>query len=273
MKKNIAALLLSTTISFAGLVDGIAIIVNDTPITLYDIDNKIQTNHINKDQAVAMLIDEALYNSELKQQNITVDIFDIDNYIDQLAARNNMSSLDFKALVRQQQNYELFKEQIKNQLRHQKLIKKIATGKLKIASTEDLKLYYKNNIEKYSIAKKIDVIAYSSKDKRLLQQIKKNPMMINQNVKVENLTLDQDKLNPEVKYVVNSTQKKKFSAIFAQNRAYNMFFIKDKKEFTTIPFEQVKDRIFNEVMQIREQNYLNEYFETLKITANIRILR
>ena len=262
-----------TTISFAGLVDGIAIIVNNMPITLYDIDSKMQQNHINKNQAVEMLIDEALYQNELKKQSITVDIFDIDNYIDQLAARNNMNSLDFKSLVRQQQNYDLFTKQIKQQLKHQKLIKRIATGKLNIATTEDLKLFYKNNIENYKIANKIDVIAYSSKDKNLLKSVQQNPMMQSDKLVVQNLVLEQDKLNPEIKYVVNSTKEKQFSAIFAQNKNYNMLFIKEKKDFITIPFEKVKDNIFNQVMKTREQNYLKEYFETLKITANIRILR
>jgi hypothetical protein len=52
-----------------------------------------------------------------------------------------------------------------------------------------------------------------------------------------------------------------------------MFFIKDKKNVKTIAFEDVKNKIFNEIMQKREDALLKEYFETLKMTADIQILR
>jgi len=273
MKKYILSLLVTTTLSYAGLVNAIALVINDMPITLYDIDVKMQNNNITKQEAVERLIDETLYNQELKNKNITVDIFDIDNHIKKLADQNNMNTLDFKSLVRQQQNYDLFTQQIKQKLLHQKLIAKIARGKIKLASEEDMKMYFENNKDQYKLADTIDVIAYISKDKKLLNELKTNPMMQNNKIMMQSITLKQSELTPQVKYILNSTNTKEFSVIFAQNKNYNMFFVIDKKDIKISLYNNVKDQIFSTLMKKREQNYLKEYFETLKITANIQILK
>ena len=46
----------------AGIVNGIALSINEYPITMVDIDNKMEELKISKNEAVSILIDEALYN-------------------------------------------------------------------------------------------------------------------------------------------------------------------------------------------------------------------
>lgn len=273
MKKYILALLLSTSISYAELVNAIAVIINDEPITLYDIDTKIEQDRISKQDALTSLIDELLYKQELKKHNISVDILDIDDYIGKLAKQNNMNILDFKSVVREQQNYDLFIEKIEKQLIHQKLVSKIASNKLKIANDMDIEIYYQNNKDEFQLANNIEVVAYVSKNKELLRAIKSNPMLRDDNVMVQNILLKQSEINPQVKYIVNSTKENEFSSIFVDNQAYNMLYIKHKSDINTIPLIEVKNNIFNKIMRTREQNYLKDYFETSKITANIKILR
>ena len=273
MNKLILSLIFTTASLYAGLVNAIAITINETPITLYDIDTRMELNKMSKPQAVSQLIDEILYNQSLTTNRISVDIFDIDEYIEKLAAKNKMNILDFKSLVRQQEDFTLFKAKIKKQLLHQKLITKIASGKLVIATEDDLKIYYENNKEQFKIADTINVVAYISKDKKALNQLKKNPMLQNKNILSQNISMKQSELNPQTKYILNTTSQKQFTAIFAQNKNYNMFYIKEKKDITNLPFSKVKNRIFQVVMKKREQDYLKEYFETAKITADIKVLK
>ena len=273
MKKLLLGTLLSLSLATAGLVNGIAMTVNDTVITLQDIDNTMQTNNISKDEAVSILLDKVLYESELKKHNINVNIFDVENQINEIAQQNNMNILEFKAAVRQQQNYEDFKKQIKKQLLHQKLIVAIAKGKLTIASKEDISIYYEAHKDQYSIANTIDVIVYMSKDKRALQEQKRNPMQQNANIATQTISLEQDKLSPQVKYIINNTKKNEFSSIFVQDKQYNMFFIQDKKDIKNLNLDDVKNSIFQTIMKTRENSYLKEYFETLKLTAEIKVLR
>ncbi len=257
----------------ASLVDAIALIVNNKPITLYDIDQEILKTNLSKEKAVSKLIDDIIYAQEIKKYNIDITILDIDNYIEKLSAANNMSLLDFKMLIRQKEDYDQFISKIKKQLIHQELIKKIAQGHIKIASDNDMKIYYKNNKQQYTVANSIDVIAYISKDKRILEQLKENPMFNTQGIISQNLTLKQTELNPQIKYIISNTKSHEFSTIFSQGGNYNIFFIKDKKDIKTLTFDEVKKDIFNNMMKKREQSYLQNYFETLKMTADVKILR
>ncbi len=54
MKKLLGILLLSTTISFAGLVDAVALVVNDEPITLYDIDKRMVESKVSKKRQLVL---------------------------------------------------------------------------------------------------------------------------------------------------------------------------------------------------------------------------
>lgn len=273
MRKYLASLLLTLGLANAGLVNGVALVVNDEPITLYDIDVQMQVTGLDKKDAIKTLIDEALYNQQIKKENVSVDIFDVDNYIGKLAAQNNMSDLEFKSIIRQQQDYDKFTQEIKKRLLHEKLIKKIARGNIKIATDEDIKLFYDNNLESFTMAENIDVVAYVSKNKELLEEAKANPMISNPNLVKQDISFKQSELNPKVKFVLNNTEVNKFSNIFAQSGNYNMFFIKSKKNIKTIPLKEVKERIFQNIMQTREKAFLDEYFETLKITASIKVYR
>jgi len=273
MKKHILSLIVAVSFANAGLINAIAFIVNDEPVTLYEIDKTMEERNLSKNDAVKFLIDEKIYNQEIKKNNVSVDIFDIDNYIDRMAAQNKMSTLDFKSLIRQQQDYDTFEKKIKEQLLHQKLVRKIATGNIKIATEDDIKIYYENNKDQFTLANQIEVVAYVSKNKKLLQEIQSNPMKVDEGVISQALTLKQNELTPQVKYIINTTGVDQFSAIFAQNQQYNMFFIKEKNDIQTLSLEETKEQIFQKIMEQREQNYLNEYFETQKITSNIKVLR
>ena len=113
-------------------------------------------------------------NEEIEKHRISIDIFDLDNYIEKLAAKNKMNTLDFKSLLRQEQNYETFKENITKQLIHQRLINTIAGGKLRIASKEDLQIYYQNNKEAFNkLNKFFEKKSYSVKVKKKLSFIGK----------------------------------------------------------------------------------------------------
>jgi len=273
MNRYLASLLFATTLSYGDLINGIAIIINDVPITLYDIDEKMQNNHISKKNAVDILIDETLYNEELKKYNINITIFDINEHIEKLASQNNMNLIEFKKVVETKQNYDVFIQQIRKQLTYQKLVLNISKGRLKVASKDDMELFYNNNKNQFAIADTIDVIFYSSNDERLLNKLKSNPMMIDKNIISQKIILKQNELNSEIKYILNNCNKNEFSDIFKSNNSVNMFYIVDKSDIKLTSFEDSKNMIYNQIMTQRQKEYLKDYFETLKITANIQVLR
>lgn len=183
----------------AGFTNAIAVMVNDLAITMYDIDEIKNQENLSHKEAVSKLIDKILYKQEIKKFNITVMEDEVSDYMNQLAKANNMSLEDFKRVVkREKSDYNTFLEDVKTKILNRKFISQLVMGKLKIATDEDMQLFYENNM--------------------------------------------------------------------AQFRA-------DKDGIRVIPFEKVKDKIFNIIMSKREQSYVNKYFETLKITADIKIIR
>jgi len=52
-----------------------------------------------------------------------------------------------------------------------------------------------------------------------------------------------------------------------------MLFVSKKDELKTIEISKLKEKIFRIIMGQREKEYLKDYFETLKITADIKVLR
>lgn len=274
MYKLLLSLLVGSTLSFAGIINGIAITVNGEPITLYDIDKKMVQKDVSKNKAVNDLIDEILFEQLVKKHNVTADVFDVNNYVEKLAASNGMDVYSFKSIIRQQySDYEVFEQEAKKAVIRQKLIEKLVKGQLKVANEEDLKIYYDNNQEQFQTAKTIEVIQYSSKNRNALLSTIKNPLLVSNEVSKNSISLDSSRLNPQLQFILNKTKVNNFTPLFTSKRAYNTLYVKEKKGTTTLDFEIVKGKIFNDIMKIREKKYLKDYFEKERLTANIKIVR
>ena len=274
MYKLFLALLISSGISFGNMVNGIALTVNDDPITLYDIDKTMSENKIGKNEAVGLLIDKILYEQAVKENNISADIFDINDYIEKLANANGMDLYSFKSVVKQKYgNYELFENEAKEAVIRQKLIQRIVKGQLPIATQEDMELYYEKNKNQFSTSKSYEVIQYTSKNRASLTNAINNPMVILADVQKTPIKLNIENLQPQMQYLLNETKTNSFTPIFTANKQFVSLFLTRKEGTTTLDFETVKAKIFNDMMSLREKKYLKDYFEKQKLTADIKIVR
>ena len=211
MYKLFLTLLVSSGISFAGVVNGIAITVNDEPITVYDIEKTMSVTKLGKNEAVGLLIDKALYEQSVKENNIVADIFDVNEYIEKLAKANGMDLYSFKAIVKQKYgNYSDFEEEAKDAVIRQKLIQKIVKGQLAVASQEDMELYYEKNKNQFSTSKAYEVIQYTSKNKASLANALNNPMVIAADVEKTPLKLGVESLQPQMQFLLNETKLNSF---------------------------------------------------------------
>ena len=274
MYKLFLALLVSSGILFADTENGLALTVNDEPITIYDINKTMSENRIGKNEAVGLLIDKALYEQAVKENNITADIFDVNDYIEKLANANGMDLYSFKSVVKQKYgNYELFENEAKDAVIRQKLIQKIVKGQLAVATQEDMELYYEKNKEKYSSSKFYEVTQYTSKNKASLIAALNNPMVIAADVERTQIKLSADNLQPQMQFMLNETKTNSFTPIFTANKQFISLFVVRKEGTTSLGFETVKAKIFNDIMTSREKKYLKDYFEKEKLTADIKIVR
>ena len=273
-KKLLLSFLLLASSSYAGTIDALALVVNDDPITLYDIEKRKVEKNLTKETAVSQLVDEALFNQLVSKHNITADIFDINNYLEKIAASNGMDLYTFKSIIKQKyKDYNKYEEETRNLILKQKLTDRLVRGNLKVANEEDLKIYYENNASKFQMTSNVKAVQYSSQNKANLNTIRNNPMANIPGVSKSTIDLDQTNLNPQLRYIINETKINQFTPIFTSNKQFVTLLIMRKDEQKTIAFEEVRDRIFNIVMQDRERKYLKDYFEKLKLSADIKIVR
>jgi len=273
MKKIALMIFLVVSTLSAGLINGVAVIVNEQAITLNELQDKMDKLKVSKEIAIGLLVEEKLYEKELQKLAISVSTFEVEDHIKQIAAANNMDLETFKkAVVGQYGSYEAYTQDVKKNILHSELVSKVARGNLTIAPDEDIKLHYEKNIYKFSIPQSIDVVEYFSTKQNIIAQ-SLNIISSSKDVTSKNVTLQMATINPELRYMLFNLKEGEVSSILNANNGFVRLQVLRKNNIEVLPMETVKDAIFQEIMTQREQSYLKEYFDKLKISADIVVLR
>jgi len=270
---------LSATLLFspanAATIDGVSVIINKEPITLFDVFKYSQRFNISKKESLDILVRQKLEESEIKKQSITVDSFEVDQYIENLAISNNMSQYDFLNMIRSKNiDVSEYKEDLKKKLQRDKLYKKIVSTKMQQMGDGELQAYYNENLNEFSQAGSFDVTIYTSANQQSLVAIQNNPMSAASDVELKEGKLEAAKTDPKLTALLNKTAIGKFSSIVKPDaNNYAMFFVKDKQNVQSIAFADAKNYIYSKLSEGKEQKAIEEYFEKLKSSANIQVLR
>lgn len=266
-------LLVPPTMS-AGTIDGVAIVINKEPVTLYDVYKYSQRFNISKKEALDILVRQKLEDSEIKKLEITVDNFEVDQYIENLAISNNMNQFDFLNMIRSK-NVDVsdYKDEIKKKLQRDKLYKKIIRDKAPTFSDEELLAYYNNNQGEFSQSNVFDVTVYTSANQQSLTAIQKNPMSAMTDVNLQETTYEIGKMDQNLANLLNQTKAGQFSTVVKADQNYVMFFVKNKSGGKTVSYAEAKNYIQSKLSSGKEQKSVEEYFEKLKSSAAIQVVR
>ena len=258
----------------ASTVDGISIIINKEPITLYDIHKYSTRFNLSKKDALDVLVRQKLEDSEIKKLGISADTFEVDQYIENLAISNSMSQFDFLNMLRSKNiDVSEYKEDLKSKLKRDKLYKKIVSTKMQQLGDSELNAYYAENQGEFSQASAFDVTLYSSADQQALQNISQNPMSAVSGVELQEMRFEAGKIDPKLALLLNKTAQGSFTTAVKAEQNFVMFFIKAKHNVQVVPFEDAKNYIYSKVAEGKEQKAIEEYFEKLKASANINVVR
>ncbi len=256
------------------VIDGISFIINDEPITLYEVYKYSKAFNIPINQAVDILIQKKVEDREVKRSNIKVDSYDVEEEMKKIAKKNGLMLDEFKELLENKGiDIEEYKEDLKDKIKKEKLFKKIASANMRKATEEDLRRYYKNNINEFSIPREIDIVEYASSDKEELLKLMSQPMYNSPNIESSEKTIDAKSVHPKVLYIISQTPEGKFTPIFKAGDKFVTLYVKKKKDMQALPYEQVKDAVFAKVMKEREKEAIREYFEKIKAEAKILVVR
>ncbi len=274
MIKILTVLTLAMSIGFAKMIGGIAMTVDNEPITLSEIRVFGQQNRLSKEDAVNALVQKKLEDQAIAAAGIFVNPLEVEKEAAFFAKKNGVDISGLKAeLAKQGSSYEKFKADIAAKLKRDKLYKKIIGGRLKKADDAALRAYYEAHKKEFKMPGNIQVIEYTSDDGKALQMIQMNPMMNQTNVKTREKTIEAAKTNPKLFALLLQTPETTFTQIINTGKGLVMFFVKEKSNDTVLGFNQVKQNIFAKVMKEKEQALLIEYFEKKKSEATIKVIR
>ena len=272
--KSLSVVLLFKFYLYAGLVDGVSIVVNNTPITLYEIKKFSIEHKLPVKKAIEALIRKKLENTLIKKYSLEATDLEVSDEIEKISSNAGMSIIDFENyLMKKGINIDTYKKDLAKKIAQRKLYKKIVSDKIKRATQKEIKEYYQKNIDKYSIPQMVEVTEYDAKDRKTLENLIKNPMLNISSVTKKEMLLKTNQINPKLLYILQQTKEGNFTPILTLKDGFVSFYLKRKINVKPIPFDKVKNAIFAEIMNKREQDIIKSYFDKLVSEANIKVIR
>jgi peptidyl-prolyl cis-trans isomerase SurA len=217
MKTLFLSLFLGSAL-FAEIISGIALTIDDEPITLYEIKQEQALTQQSVKITVDALIRTKLEQIEAKKRGIKVSKREVLDDLKKMAEQNNMTLTQlYEAMssVRHLSESQT-KAKTKEKLLKQKLFNAVAISKMEEPTEDELLEYYELHLSEYQAPKTIDTILYKSADQNALQQKISNPMMSIPSVTTENVSLEIAKINPRLAELLIKTENGHFTPVLPQ---------------------------------------------------------
>ena len=276
MKKSILIALLILNPLFAKMIDAIAVVVNNEPITLYEIEKTKKTLGISTQQAVQLLIRKKIEEAQIKKLGVTISDFELQEAIDNYAKQKGMDIFTLRELLEKKGiPWEKYKKSFKEQLLRKKLYEKIAKS-ARQPSQEQLKEYYETHQEEFMVPKSVVVTKYISPSKELLMQIAQNPLYEPQNpllLQKGEEEIELNRVNPQFAAMLSQLKEGEFSQILPLQDRFLLLYVQKRKGLQKIPFEEAKNYILQRLASQTSSKSVKEYFDKLQASAKIKIIR
>ncbi len=256
------------------IIGGIALLVNGDPITLYEIQQTQTTHNLSKEQALDFLVAQRLKNQEIKRLNIKIDDTRLEQEMESIAAQNQMTYQQFvNAIYREGLEIDTYKKQLKDQIETRELMRNVLLSS-DMSNEDEMRKYYDTHKSEFITPTSIQTTRYTSKDPKLLERTTQNPMLNLTGVEKVEENLEIQALNPQIAQLFSSLQEGSFSPVLdAGNGSYVVFLIQKKSGEKAMDFDEARNIIAQKLAQTNQEHILNEYFEKIKLKADIEHLR
>ena len=258
----------------AGLINAVAFKVDKEIVTLYDIDEAINSKKLSKAQAVDYLTIEILKRNAIKKFSISVQKDEVMSQMSQISARNGMDIEQFKQMLASRFiDFDTYYDGLKRQILEQKLFSHISQTSVVKPTDEELIVYYNNNKDMFANAGKIEAIKYSSDNQQQIIKAIQSPIMVIDGVTKADVALDLSSQSSNISDVINRTKEGSFSSLMQENGLFVAYFVKSRQTTKVAKFEDVKSSVLNSMMQDKQRSAAMLYFQKLKNQTNIQYIR
>ncbi|OUT14814.1 hypothetical protein B9N63_00530 [Campylobacter concisus] len=268
-----AGMLSALNLYSAQMINGIAAIVENEPITLYEVYSLKEQLRASEQDALNLLIRDRLEDAQIKNLNISVTPFELNDRIESIAKQNGMTNSQFRSSIQAQgMDFLEFKNNIEKKMLQEKLYKSILAEAGKNVNEQKAKMYFDANPDKFKVFSTAKVVLYRAKNPEELEAQKTSPSLLS-NVQTQELSLDYQSIDPRLAAIIAGTNNGEFTQILQGADSFDMFYVKEKIGSYTPSFADVKDNVINELYQGEQEKLMADYFDKLRAKAKIQILR
>ncbi|GAA8982095.1 hypothetical protein BTM258_10260 [Helicobacter pylori] len=256
------------------VVGGISLLVNGSPITLYQIQEEQEKSKVSKAQARDRLIAERIKNQEIERLKIHVDDDKLDQEMAMMAQQQGMDLDHFKQMLIAEGHYKLYRDQLKEHLEMQELLRNILLTNVDTSSETKMREYYNKHKEQFSIPTEIETVRYTSTNQEDLERAMADPNLEVPGVSKANEKIEMKTLNPQIAQVFISHEQGSFTPIMnGGGGQFITFYIKEKKGKNEVSFSQAKQFIAQKLVEESKDKILEEHFEKLRVKSRIVMIR
>ncbi len=256
------------------VVGGISLLVNGSPITLYQIQEEQEKSKVSKAQARDRLIAERIKNQEIERLKIHVDDDKLDQEMAMMAQQQGMDLDHFKQMLMAEGHYKLYRDQLKEHLEMQELLRNILLTNVDTSSETKMREYYNKHKDQFSIPTEIETVRYTSTNQEDLERAMADPNLEVPGVSKANEKIEMKTLNPQIAQVFISHEQGSFTPIMnGGGGQFITFYIKEKKGKNEVSFSQAKQFIAQKLVEESKDKILEEHFEKLRVKSRIVMIR
>ncbi|WP_120802846.1 SurA protein [Helicobacter pylori] len=256
------------------VVGGISLLVNGSPITLYQIQEEQKKFKVSKAQARDRLIAERIKNQEIERLKIHVDDDKLDQEMAMMAQQQGMDLDHFKQMLMAEGHYKLYRDQLKEHLEMQELLRNILLTNVDTSSETKMREYYNKHKEQFSIPTEIETVRYTSTNQEDLERAMADPNLEIPGVSKANEKIEMKTLNPQIAQVFISHEQGSFTPVMnGGGGQFITFYIKEKKGKNEVSFSQAKQFIAQKLVEESKDKILEEHFEKLRVKSRIVMIR
>ncbi|GAA7282085.1 hypothetical protein BD0096_07120 [Helicobacter pylori] len=256
------------------VVGGISLLVNGSPITLYQIQEEQKKSKVSKAQARDRLIAERIKNQEIERLKIHVDDDKLDQEMAMMAQQQGMDLDHFKQMLMAEGHYKLYRDQLKEHLEMQELLRNILLTNVDTSSETKMREYYNKHKEQFSIPTEIETVRYTSTNQEDLERAMADPNLEIPGVSKANEKIEMKTPNPQIAQVFISHEQGSFTPVMnGGGGQFITFYIKEKKGKNEVSFSQAKQFIAQKLVEESKDKILEEHFEKLRVKSRIVMIR
>ena len=275
-KISFAAFFLSFYMANASQIsNGIAVIIENEPITVNEVRKaaaQLQTNEAN---ALNLLIRDRLETAQIKNLKIEASDYELNQRLQKIASESGMSVSDLRsAVLSKGGDYAQFKDDVAKTIKQEKLYQSIfADAKINI-SENTARAYFEQNRDLFAHFTDVSVTRYVAPSMQLLEAARhSSPMNTNHSVHMDVLDLKSEQIPPQLRTIFQQTPDGTFTQIFQTPEGFEMFYVASKKGQTMPEFDEVRDEAMNALYKLEQDRVIGEYFNKLRAKANVKYLR